>query len=262
METPSDRILWNQACDISVDRLITGGSDTISPSVIYQNLMTVASPKEHAAVDDHRFWRLADRPKLLEQIKKIWIKTHMYWHESIRVTDWFYIYFTENNGMAFGMEIFGKLFLTTFRIVAVGLIGYYLYKIIKKCFKTGYIVCVALILTGALGNIIDSVFYGVFFNESTHSQIASFMPEGGGYSTWFYGKVVDMFYFPIIDTNWPTWMPFVGGEHFIFFSPIFNFADAAISCGIIALLLFYSKYLNESYHSLDKNKKESLGHEE
>ena len=169
---------------------------------------------------------------IIDQIIKIWIKTHMYWHESIRVTDWFYIYFTENNGMAFGMEIFGKLFLTTFRIVAVGLIGYYLYKIIKKGFKTGYIVCVALILTGALGNIIDSVFYGVFF------------------------------YFPIIDTNWPTWMPFVGGEHFIFFSPIFNFADAAISCGIIALLLFYSKYLNESYHSLDKNKKESVDHEE
>ena len=145
---------------------------------------------------------------IIDQVIKIWIKTHMYWHESIRITDWFYIYFTENNGMAFGMEIFGKLFLTTFR----------------------------------------SVFYGVFFNESTHSQIASFMPEGGGYSTWFYGKVVDMFYFPIIDTNWPTWMPFVGGEHFIFFSPIFNFADAAISCGIIALLLFYSKYLNDSYH--------------
>ena len=102
---------------------------------------------------------------IIDQIIKIWIKTHMYWHESIRVTDWFYIYFTENNGMAFGMEIFGKLFLTTFRIVAVGLIGYYLYKIIKKGFKTGYIVCVALILTGALGNIIDSVFYGVFFND-------------------------------------------------------------------------------------------------
>ena len=150
------------------------------------------------------------------------------------------------------MEIFGKLFLTTFRIVAVALIGWYLYKIVKKGFKTGYIICVSLILTGALGNIIDSVFYGVIFNESTHSQIASFMPEGGGYSTWFYGKVVDMFYFPIIDTTWPTWMPFVGGEHFIFFSPIFNFADAAISCGIIALLLFYSKYLNESYHSHEK----------
>ena len=138
---------------------------------------------------------------IIDQVIKIWIKTHMYWHESIRITDWFYIYFTENNGMAFGMELFGKLFLTTFRIVAVGLIGWYLYKIVKRGLKTGYIICVSLILTGALGNIIDSVFYGVIFNESTHSQIASFMPDGGGYSTWFYGKVVDMFYFPIIDTK-------------------------------------------------------------
>lgn len=172
----------------------------------------------------------------------------MYWHESIRVTDWFYIYFTENNGMAFGMEIFGKLFLTTFRIIAVALIIYYLIKIIKQEYKTGFIVCMSLILAGAIGNIIDSVFYGVFFSESTNSALATFMPDGGGYSTWFYGKVVDMFYFPIIDTTWPQWMPFVGGEHFIFFSPIFNFADASISCGIIALLLFYSKYLNENMH--------------
>ena len=112
---------------------------------------------------------------IIDQVIKIWIKTHMYWHESIRITDWFYIYFTENNGMAFGMELFGKLFLTTFRIVAVGLIGWYLYKIVKRGLKTGYIICVSLILTGALGNIIDSVFYGVIFNESTHSQIASFM---------------------------------------------------------------------------------------
>lgn len=190
---------------------------------------------------------------IIDQIIKIYIKTHMYWHESIRVTDWFYIYFTENNGMAFGMEIFGKLFLTLFRIVAVGAIGWYLTRIIKQGLKTGYIVCVSLILTGALGNIIDSVFYGVLFNESTHSQIASFLPEGGGYAPLFYGKVVDMFYFPIIDTNWPQWMPLVGGDHFIFFSPIFNLADAAISCGIIALLLFYSKYLNDSYHAIKKS---------
>ena len=149
---------------------------------------------------------------VIDQVIKIWIKTHMYWHESIRVTDWFYIYFTENNGMAFGMEIFGKLFL------------------------------------GALGNIVDSVFYGVLFNESTYSQIASFLPEEGGYAPLFYGRVVDMLYFPIIDTHWPEWMPLVGGERFIFFSPIFNFADTAISCGIIALLLFYSKYLNTAYH--------------
>ena len=114
-----------------------------------------------------------------------------------------YIYFTENNGMAFGMEILGKLFLTSFRIVAVTIIGWFLYKFVKQGVKTGFIICISLILTGALGNIIDSVFYGVLFNESTHSQIASFLPEGGGYASLFYGKVVDMFYFPIIDTNWP-----------------------------------------------------------
>lgn len=177
---------------------------------------------------------------------------NMYWHESIRVTDWFYIYFTENSGMAFGMEIIGKLFLTSFRIIAVIVIGYYLYKFVKRGMKTGFIVCISLILAGALGNIIDCVFYGEIFSESTHSQIATFMPEGGGYAPWLYGKVVDMFYFPIIDTYWPQWMPFVGGEHFIFFSPVFNFADAAISCGIIAMLLFYSKYLGDSYQLLKK----------
>ena len=172
---------------------------------------------------------------IIDQVIKISVKLNMYWHQS-----------------AFGMEIFGKLFLTLFRIVAVAAIGWFLYKRVKQGAKTGFIVCVSLILTGALGNIIDRVFYGVLFNESTHSQIASFLPEGGGYAPLFYGRVVDMFYFPIIDTNWPEWMPFVGGEHFIFFSPIFNFADAAISCGIIALLLFYGKYLNEAYHSVMK----------
>lgn len=190
---------------------------------------------------------------VIDQVIKITVKTTMYWHESIRIADWFYIYFTENNGMAFGMEIFGKLFLTSFRIVAVSVIGWFLYKFVQKGLKTGFIVCVSLILAGALGNIIDSLFYGLVFNESTHAQIASFMPAEGGYAPFLYGKVVDMFYFPIIETNWPSWMPFIGGEHFIFFSPIFNFADAAISCGIIALLLFYSKYLNDSYQIIKKS---------
>ena len=191
---------------------------------------------------------------IIDQIIKIWVKTNMFWHESIRITDWFFIYFTENNGMAFGMEIIGKLFLTSFRIIAVVLIIWYLIKIVKQNLKTGYIVCISLILAGAIGNIIDCVFYGVLFSESTHSSLATFVPIGEGYSEWFYGKVVDMFYFPIIDTNWPEWMPFVGGEHLLFFSPIFNFADAAISCGIIALILFYSKYLNDNmHHSAEKN---------
>ena len=190
---------------------------------------------------------------VIDQVIKIIVKTTMYWHESIRIADWFYIYFTENNGMAFGMEIFGKLFLTSFRIVAVSVIGWFLYKFVQKGLKTGFIVCVSLILAGALGNIIDSLFYGMVFNESTHAQIASFMPAEGGYAPFLYGKVVDMFYFPIIETNWPSWLPFIGGEHFIFFSPIFNFADAAITCGIIALLLFYSKYLNDSYQTIKKS---------
>lgn len=187
---------------------------------------------------------------IIDQIIKVWVKTGMYYHESIRIADWFFIYFTENNGMAFGMEIIGKLFLTSFRIIAVIAIGWFLYKFVKQGMKTGFIVCIAMIMAGALGNIIDCVFYGVIFSESTHAQLATFLPEGGGYAPWLYGKVVDMFYFPIIDTHWPQWMPFVGGEHFIFFSPIFNFADASISCGIVALLLFYSKYLNESYQQV------------
>ena len=187
---------------------------------------------------------------VIDQVIKICVKTGMYLHESIHVTDWFYIYFTENNGMAFGMEIIGKLFLSLFRIVAVVLIAWYLTRVVKQKprVKNGYIVFLSLNLAGAVGNIIDCVFYGEFFSASTHTDIATWVPMGQGYADWLHGRVVDMFYFPIIDTYWPDWMPFVGGEHFIFFSPIFNFADAAISCGIIALLLFYSRYLNEGTH--------------
>ena len=190
---------------------------------------------------------------VIDQIIKIWVKTNMYWHESIKITDWFYIYFTENNGMAFGMEIFNKFFLTGFRIMAAIAIAYLLVQYVKKNYKTGFLVCVSLILAGAIGNIIDCVFYGEIFSESTNSLLATFVPIGEGYSEWFYGKVVDMFYFPIIDTYWPTWMPLVGGEHFIFFSPIFNFADAAISCGIIAIILFYGKYFGEIMEDKKKN---------
>lgn len=181
---------------------------------------------------------------IIDQVLKIWIKTSMKWHESIHITDWFQLFFTENNGMAFGMEIFGKLFLTLFRIVVVCILGWYLYKIVKARKKTGYIFCFSLIFAGAIGNIIDSVFYGYLFNESTYTNVATFMPEGGGYAPLFYGRVVDMFYFPLLEFNWPSWLPFVGGDHFIFFSPIFNFADAAISCGMIALILFYRTYFS------------------
>lgn len=185
---------------------------------------------------------------VIDQLIKIGVKTSMALHENIHVTDWFYIYFTENNGMAFGMEFLPKLFLTLFRIVAVVLIAWYLHKI-TVCsgkFKTGYVVCLAFILAGAIGNIIDCVFYGEIFSQSTAYDVAQFVPVGHGYADWLHGRVVDMFYFPIIDTYWPDWLPIWGGQRFIFFSPIFNFADAAISCGIIALLIFYSSYIGKS----------------
>ena len=182
---------------------------------------------------------------ILDQALKIWIKTHFQLHESIEITPWFYLYFTENPGMAFGLELGGKLFLSIFRLIAVSLIGYYLYRLVKKDYSFGFIACVSLLLAGAAGNIIDCVFYGLIFNNPPAPFTAHFVPFGTGYESVFHGRVVDMFYFPIIDTYWPEWMPWVGGEHFIFFSPIFNFADAAISCGIIALLIFYHKRISQ-----------------
>lgn len=198
---------------------------------------------------------------LIDQILKIAVKTGMCLHESIRVCgNWFYILFTENPGMAFGMELFSKSFLSYFRILAILIIGYFIYKVIKKGAKTGYVVCLSLIWAGATGNIIDSVFYGEIFSPSFPATFwnqapAQFVPVGEGYSSWFHGKVVDMFYFPIIETTWPGWIPFVGGQEFIFFSPIFNFADAAICCGMIALVIFYRKELDQSL-SLIFQKKE------
>ncbi len=168
----------------------------------------------------------------------------MYMHEKIRVTDWFYIFFTENRGMAFGMEIIGKLFLTSFRIIVVVALLYYLFRLVRRNVPTGFIVCLSLIVAGALGNIIDSVFYGLIFNNPPAPMVAEFVPFGMGYEEIFYGRVVDMFYFPLIESQWPSWVPWLGGEPFVFFSPIFNFADAAISCGIVALLLFYHKRLS------------------
>jgi signal peptidase II len=182
---------------------------------------------------------------IFDQTLKIWVKTHMQLHESHQITSWFYIYFTENPGMAFGIEVFGKLFLSIFRIIAVGFIGYYLYKIVKEQYKFGFIVCISFIFAGAIGNIIDSIFYGVIFNHS-FGQVASFMPEGGGYATWLHGKVVDMFYFPLIETVLPDWIPIWGGKDFIFFRPIFNMADSAICVGVFILFIFYRRTLSKS----------------
>lgn len=182
---------------------------------------------------------------LIDQIVKISVKTHMMINESIKVTDWFYISFTENPGMAFGMEIIDKLYLTLFRIIAVIILACYLGYCVKKNFKTGYIIAIAAIVAGALGNVIDCVFYGEYFTHS-YGQIASFLPERGGYDVWMHGKVVDMLYFPLIDTTLPDWIPFWGGQSFVFFRPIFNIADSAITCGIFAILLFYREYFIET----------------
>lgn len=197
---------------------------------------------------------------IIDQVIKIEVKTNMCLHQSIRITDWFYINFIENSGMAYGMTFINKLVLSLFRIVAVSVIGYYLWKQVKEKARYGYIVCLAMILAGAAGNIFDSMFYGLCFNASSPYYVSYFVPFGQGYAPFLMGKVVDMFYFPIIDTYWPQWMPFVGGDHFIFFSPVFNFADACISVGVIVLLLFYRRELGtlslKSSEESDKDKNE------
>ena len=176
---------------------------------------------------------------LIDQAIKIWVKTSMTLHESIYITDWFYISFIENNGMAFGMQLGSKIVLSLFRVAAIAFLGYYIWCEVKKKARTGYIVCLSMVLAGAAGNLIDCMFYGLVFNNSSEFYQSYFVPFGTGYAPFLMGKVVDMFYFPLIETEWPLWMPFVGGEHFVFFSPVFNFADASISVGVVLLLLFY-----------------------
>lgn len=199
-----------------------------------------------------------------DQVIKFAVKLNMTIGESIPVFgNWFQICFIENNGMAFGMQFggsIGKLALSLFRVVLIGFLIVYLRRLIKRTdTPTGVLVGLALVLVGAIGNVIDCLFYGEIFSASTYTQVAQLFPPDGGYTSFLYGKVVDMFYFPIIDTTWPQWMPFCGGEHFIFFSPIFNFADAAISCGMIALILFYNKYLSmvmDNKHKEEEAKEE------
>ncbi|MBR6048033.1 MAG: lipoprotein signal peptidase [Bacteroidaceae bacterium] len=184
---------------------------------------------------------------VIDQIVKIAVKTGMYLHQSIHVTDWFYILFTENRGMAFGMELMDKYLLTSFRIVAVTVLLWYLVRVIRRAGESiGFIVCLSLILAGAAGNIIDCLFYGMIFNNPPAPMIAEFVPWGTGYDGLMQGRVVDMFYFPLVEWNWPSWLPVWGGQHFIFFSPIFNFADSCISVGVIALLLFHHKRLQHA----------------
>jgi signal peptidase II len=182
---------------------------------------------------------------ILDQTLKIWIKTHFVMGEQFSVFgDWFYIHFTENNGMAFGLEFagkFGKIMLSLLRIIAVIGIGWYIFILCKKNVPIGLIISAAFIWAGAFGNIIDSAFYGLIFDES-YMKVATMFPDGGGYATFLHGKVVDMFYFPIIEGHFPSWFPFWSNEPFTFFRPVFNIADSSITIGVILIVLFQRKF--------------------
>ena len=184
---------------------------------------------------------------VLDQALKIWVKTHMYLGQEYQVFDWFYIHFTENNGMAFGMEFggdWGKLGLSLFRIVFVVFMASFLLNLIRKNADKVLIVSLSLVLAGAIGNIIDGTLYGILFSES-YRELATFLPEAGGYAPLFFGKVVDMFYFPIFKGYLPEWIPFWGGDYFVFFRPVFNIADSAISIGVVIMVIFQKKVMKE-----------------
>ncbi len=197
---------------------------------------------------------------LADQVSKILVKTNMTIHESIEIFSWFKILFIENNGMAYGMEIGSKLLLSLMRVLLIGVLSVYLVREIKEKARWGYIVCLVMVVAGAIGNMIDGMFYGLIFDESTPYTVSKLVPFGSGYSSFMTGKVVDMLYFPIINTTWPEWVPMVGGEGFIFFSPIFNIADSSISVGVVALLIWYRKELAEMSveNILGRKKNDSL----
>jgi len=184
---------------------------------------------------------------LIDQVSKILVKTNMHMGESIPILgNWFILHFIENNGMAFGFEFagnWGKYALSIFRIIAVAGLTWYILHLIKADAPIGFILALGLITAGAAGNIIDSALYGIIFNESTYmnpmvegSGVATLFPEGGGYSSFLQGRVVDMFYFPVINTHWPDWSPIKAGQSFVFFRPVFNIADSAITIGVILII--------------------------
>ncbi len=186
---------------------------------------------------------------LIDQVLKIWIKTNLTYGEEFGILglSWARIHFVENEGMAFGLSFGGpggKLALSLFRIFAILFLAYIIRSLIRARETYGLLACFALITAGAIGNILDSAFYGLIFSESSyHGGVAEIFPEGGGYAGLLFGRVVDMLYFPVIDTVWPEWLPLWGGERFQFFKPVFNIADASISTGVISLLLFHRHFL-------------------
>lgn len=194
---------------------------------------------------------------IIDQIIKLYIKTHFCLGESVRVTDWFYIEFVENNGMAWGMSFIGKFWLSLLRLVAICVLFWYLRRIILRgIHRKLYIYLVALVLTGAIGNMLDSIFYGLIFTASSTEYVSYMVPFGTGYAGVLMGKVVDMFRFPFFTYTWPDWVPFFGGQHGTFFDPVFNFADSCVSVGVISLLLFCRKELEQLGGGKKENEQE------
>lgn len=185
---------------------------------------------------------------LADQILKFWVKTHMMLGDEIVIAkNWFIIHFVENNGMAFGFELgtsYGKYILSIFRIVAVGALGWYITTLWKRKVPFGLVASFSLIIAGAIGNILDSAYFGLIFNES-YGKVATLFPPEGGYAGFLQGRVVDMFYFPLISGHYPTWFPFVGGQEFIFFRPVFNIADSSITVGIFIIMIFYRSFFDQ-----------------
>lgn len=191
-------------------------------------------------------WIIIAAVIILDQAMKIWIKTSFYLGEDLEILPWFHLRFIQNNGMAFGIELGSKLFLTFFRIVLVCLLVWYILRLIRKAsVPCGYMACLALITAGAFGNIIDCVCYGEIFTNPYPPTVARLVPWGEGYGGVFHGLVVDMLYFPLFTFTWPSWMPWFGGHEFSFFDPVFNIADAAITVGMIAIVLFYTRYIGD-----------------
>ncbi|HPG33919.1 MAG: lipoprotein signal peptidase [Lentimicrobiaceae bacterium] len=186
---------------------------------------------------------------IIDQTLKFWIKTNMSLGQEFNIIgNWFIIHFTENPGMAFGMQFagdYGKLILSLFRIVAIAGIIYYLYMITRKKVKTGLLISLSLVLAGAIGNMIDSAFYGMLFSSSNYFEVARFLPAEGGYASFLHGRVVDMFYFPVMQGFYPQWVPFWGGEEFIFFRPVFNIADSSITIGVLMMIVFQKQFFKK-----------------
>lgn len=198
---------------------------------------------------------------LADQILKFWVKTNFYLGEDLPITGWWHLKFIENNGMAFGLELWNKLVLSLGRIAAVALFIWFVSRVYKsENLRTGFFVAVAMIIAGAAGNIFDCVFYGKIFNNPMPPEVASLFPADGGYAGWFEGKVVDMLYFPLFSFRWPDWFPLVGGQYYEFFQYIFNIADASICIGVALLIFFYSSDASKAFAEIgERSRQKEIG---